>query len=119
MNKRSYSRRVFIGKCMGVTMLTTGGALISSCNNSDSEKKKQEKISDRGDCDDLSDVSEPELGKRERLSYVKVSIVPGAQCGNCASYLWPRPGEKCGGCVLFEGPVRSTGYCIQYKPIGQ
>lgn len=119
MDKRSYSRRVFIGKCLGVSMLTAGGALISSCNNSESNKKEQEEISDRGNCDDLSNVSESELKKREMLSYVKVSIVPGAQCGNCANYLWPLPGRKCGGCVLFAGPVRFAGYCIQYRPIGQ
>lgn len=100
-------------------MLATGGALTSSCNNSGSDKKEPEEISDKGNCDDLSGVSESELEKRESLSYVKVSVVSGSLCGNCGYYLMPRPGRNCGGCMLFAGPVRATGWCIQWRPLKQ
>src|SRR5690625_4612016 len=114
MNKKLNSRRTFIIKCLGLSSLATGEAIISSCNNSSSDRKEQKNEPGSGNCDDLSEVSKAEIEKREKLNYVKESTVPGSNCGNCHFYIPPKSEGQCGGCLLFDGPVRSTGYCTQY-----
>ncbi len=116
MGMKSFNRRRFITKCLGISSLTIVGGAISGCNNTGSDDKSQDENWGGANCDDLSGVSQSEIKKREGLSYVEESIVQGNHCGNCALYIPPREGGHCGGCQLFEGPVRTTGYCTQYTP---
>lgn len=115
-DKNAYSRRKFIGACLGPATAFLGGViLLSSCGSNTNKKQQQEggKTGD-GSCDDLSGVSKTEIEKRERFGYVKESTVPGSHCGNCSLYIPPEQGNNCGKCLLFKGPVRPTGYCTQY-----
>ena len=114
MNKNLDSRRTFIAKCLGISALTIGGTTVHSCNNAGSEKEEGGGNPGSGNCDDLSEVSKAEIEKREKLNYVKESTLSGSNCGNCHFYIPPKSEGQCGGCLLFEGPVRSTGYCTQY-----
>lgn len=114
MSRGSYTRRTFIGKCLGITMLAIGGAAVSSCNNGGPDKKGQKGNAGSGSCDDLSGVSQSEIEKRKKFGYVKESMIPGSHCGNCGLYVPPAPEGNCGDCLLFKGPVRATGYCTQY-----
>lgn len=65
-------------------------------------------------CTDLSGVSKSEIKKRKQLGYVKETTVPGSDCGNCNFYIPPDGDKKYGGCILFAGPVCSSGFCTQY-----
>lgn len=113
MERKAYSRRKFVGKCLGIgTSLFGGFLMISSCNTPPGKEDK--KTSSSGDCDDLSGISKEEIEKRERVGYVNESTVPGSDCGNCALHIPPDSNATCGGCVLFKGPVKETGYCTQY-----
>lgn len=115
MKNQMHSRRRFIGKLLGISALVSGSSVISSCNGTESKKESEEEKGYGNDCDDLSGVSESEIKKREALSYVKESNLPGSHCGNCNLYIPPKEGEKCGGCLLFKGPVHAEGYCVQYE----
>lgn len=117
MKKNTYSRRDFIGKCLGVSSLVIGGTFVlNGCGPGKSGKNDNKAKTASGDpCDDLSGLTEEEAKQREQFGYVKQSSVAGSNCGNCRLYLPPREGKSCGGCLLFKGPVRATGYCTQYE----
>lgn len=120
MKKNNYSRRKFINKC-----LTTGGLflssayILSSCNASPGGEKQTDKKNTQAKdtCNDLSEVSEAELKKRNSLGYVIKSPNPDNFCGNCSLYLPPKEGKACGGCLLFKGPVYKEGHCVQWAAI--
>jgi hypothetical protein len=116
MEKSTYSRRKFIGKCLGPATAFLGGAIIlSSCKSKTTENNQENNGKpESASCDDLSGVSKSEIEKREKFGYVKESTVPGSHCGNCSLYIPPEQGQHCGKCLLFKGPVRPTGYCTQY-----
>lgn len=114
MSKHSYTRRSFIGKCLGISAAGMGGLILSGCHNTESGQQEQKPASGPANCDDLTGVSEAELEKRKKFGYVQESTVPGSHCENCSLYVPPGQGDGCGGCLLFKGPVRPTGYCTQY-----
>lgn len=119
MEKKPYSRRKFMNKCLSVGSIFLGGAaLLSSCNSEQPgvDEKKPATISGNS-CDDLSDVSAEELDKRHRMGYVNKSSAPENYCGNCSLFIPKASGEEnqeCGGCLLFKGPVYKEGHCIQW-----
>lgn len=119
MGKNKYSRRVFIGKCLGMSPLIAGGVLVlNGCGTNDQNKKDRDNNVTSGSCDDLSGVSQEEIEKRKKFGYVKKTTVPGSHCGNCRLYIPGEAGQKCGGCLLFKGPVDPEGYCTQYEAQG-
>ena len=121
MRNENYSRRKFINKCFKTGSLFLGGALFLNCRGKNesssnaSENKIQSTLEDP--CNDLTDVSEGEIKKRQSLGYVKQSAVPNNSCGNCALYIPAKPDKKCGGCILFKGPVYIEGHCVQWAAI--
>ena len=117
MDNREYSRRRFINRCVGAgSLFFTGIALsISGCDSKKSAAAEEEKgTAGKGSCDDLSGVSKVELEKRKTFSYVDKSALPGSFCGNCSLFIPRAADPECGGCMLFGGPVRAAGHCIQY-----
>lgn len=129
MKQNSYSRRAFIGKCLGVGSLMVGGTFfLASCASNESKQNKEAQSEDAGaaekapatgdPCDDISGLSAEEKEQRKRFGYVAESAVPGSHCGNCRLYIPPKSDGACGGCLLFKGPVRETGYCAQYEAKG-
>lgn len=119
MNGKSYDRRAFFSKVLGASALAVGTIVLDSCTNQkDNTTEAEEKATfGKTNCDDLSGLSTSALAERKRLGYVNKSYVPGSSCGNCSRYLPPTKPGHCGGCQMFDGPVRITGYCIQYDPI--
>lgn len=116
MGNKSYSRRKFIGKCLGISSLAAAGALtLASCGQSKQADNDEHQTAGGDPCDDLSGLSAAEKQQRKQFGYVKQSSVPGSHCGNCRLYLPPKSGEQCGGCLLFKGPVHAAGYCTQYE----
>jgi hypothetical protein len=116
MKNKEYSRRKFISKCFGTgsIFLGAGALILSSCDSNKSSAGDKKMSSAKSSCDDLSGVSKGEIEKRQKFAYVDKSPVPGNFCVNCSLYV-PQPGNaECGGCMLFKGPVRAAGYCIQY-----
>lgn len=92
-----------------------GGALIlSSCNSKKSTPADKKETSATDFCDDLSNVSQSELEKRKTFAYVDKSPVPDHFCGNCALFVPKADNQTCGECMLFKGPVRAVGHCIQW-----
>ncbi len=120
MEKKPYSRRKFMHKCLNVGSIFLGGAVfLNSCNSEQSgeKEKKPAKASSGNSCDDLSGVSAEEIDKRHRMGYVNKSSAPENYCGNCSLFIPKAPGEgnqECGGCLLFKGPVYYNGHCIQW-----
>ena len=124
MENRDYSRRKFINKCLSTGSLFLGGILfLNSCNTNESSEKQNEnnkeaepkKQGTSGDpCEDLSGVSEGELKKRQSLGYVNKSPDPENYCGNCALFIPAAKEGDCGGCLLFKGPVKAEGHCVQW-----
>ena len=87
---------------------------ISSCESKNSGQEAKKAASSTNFCDDLSGVSEGEIEKRKRFAYVDRSTLPENQCGNCSMYIPNEQNKECGGCLVFAGPVRASGYCIQW-----
>ncbi|RAJ12516.1 high-potential iron-sulfur protein [Arenibacter echinorum] len=121
MGIKNNSRRNFINKCFSSGCLFLGGMLLFNCrgknesSGDESETMIQSNLNDP--CNDLTDVSDGEIKKRESLGYVKQSAVPNNSCGNCALYIPAKPDKKCGGCILFKGPVYVEGHCIQWAAV--
>lgn len=121
MASKDYSRRKFVHTCFSVGSLFLGSLILINCrgknesSGTESENKKQSTSEDP--CNDLIDISDGEIKKRESLGYVLKSAVPDNFCGNCAVYIPPKPNEKCGGCILFKGPVYKEGHCVQWAAI--
>lgn len=118
MEKTIYSRRGFIGKCLGISSLAAVAtfALTGCGQGKQQHSNEKEKVAGgENPCDDLSGLSETEKEQRKQFGYVNQSPVPGSVCGNCRLYLPPKSGEQCGGCLLFKGPVQASGYCTQYE----
>ena len=119
---KKYDRRTFLQAFIqriigGGSVLFIGAVLLSGCQSDRSASdKKNQVLLDVDSCDDLSNVSEAELKKREAFGYVKESSMPDKQCDNCKLYIPPKENQKCGGCLLFAGPVFAGGYCAQYEP---
>lgn len=143
MKDNIYSRRQFISKYLSAGTMFFGGAFMfismkAAAKNKGlkhgspdqqvpknaSKGKAKPKVpakakqADAPDpCDDYTGVSAEDLAKRKKLAYVNKSPIPDSHCGNCALHLPPADGKTCGGCMLFKGPVRTTGYCTYWAPI--
>ena len=132
MEQKEYSRRKFIHRCAGCCSALVGSAfLLNSCGgngkpeksdtttdkrtNADTALANKASAGKRADpCSDLSDVSAEELDKRKKFGYVDKSDVAGNSCGNCGLYIADAKNTECGRCLLFKGPVRAVGHCVQY-----
>ncbi|GAB3902802.1 hypothetical protein GCM10028803_30110 [Larkinella knui] len=115
----SYSRRKFIEQIFAIGPATLGaGLLISSCQSETSSKQEEPK-SGTDPCKDFSGVSENDLNTRKKLGYVDKSPQPESKCGNCNLFLPPKVARACGGCLLFKGPVLTSGYCTYWAPISK
>ena len=121
MGDKDYSRRKFINKCFKTGSLFLGGALLLNCRganeSSRNEVETKKESTSEDPCNDLSDISNGEIKKRQSLGYVKQSAVPDNSCANCALYIPAKPGNECGGCILFKGPVYAEGHCVQWAAV--
>ncbi|WP_338868905.1 high-potential iron-sulfur protein [Spirosoma sp. SC4-14] len=108
----SYSRRKFMAVGTSVFGLSL---LLSRCRSKSSSDAK-ESATAIDPCTDFSGVSETDLKTRKKLGYVDQSPRPESKCGNCNLWLPPKAGKACGGCMLFKGPVHTTGYCTYWAP---
>lgn len=117
MEENTFSRRKFILRNVRIFTAFIGGTgLISGCGSGGNKRKtgQSETAYMPKSCDDLSGVNKKEIQKREKLSYVKETPVPGSDCGHCQFHIPGKYGADIGGCLLFEGPVCASGYCTQY-----
>ena len=116
--QKVYGRREFIGKHFFLSSVFLGAAAVLSGCDSKNGSQKEEKSSIKIDpCEDLSGVSKNDMEARIKLGYVKKSPLPDKNCGNCKLHIPPQAGKECGGCLLFKGPVYSSGYCIYWAPL--
>ena len=114
-----YGRREFIWKnfCLSSGFFSAG-IMLSKCeskNDSGEGEKKGVKIDP---CEDLSGVSKNDIEARKKFAYVKKSPLPDKTCNNCKRHIPPQTGKECGECLLFKGPVYSSGYCTYWAPLG-
>lgn len=126
MEQKEYSRRKFIHQCAGSGAALLGAVfLLNSCGSNEkpgepapaanADKDTTAAADKPGDpCSDFNGVSAEELEKRKNLGYTDKSTVPGNSCGNCGLYIPPANDSECGRCLLFKGPVRAEGHCVQY-----
>ncbi len=68
-------------------------------------------------CDDLSEVAEVEIKKRQALGYSEKTPIDDQNCKNCKLFIPAPEGKPCGGCILFKGPVFEAGYCTYWAEI--
>jgi hypothetical protein len=119
MEQKEYSRRKFIHQCAGSGAALLGTLfLLNSCGSNEKPAepaaKKEAAAKPADPCSDFSGVSAEELEKRKNLGYTDKSTVPENSCGNCGLYIPPANDTECGRCLLFKGPVRAEGHCVQY-----
>ncbi|MBN8826653.1 MULTISPECIES: high-potential iron-sulfur protein [unclassified Spirosoma] len=117
--QQRYSRRQFIGKSIFSVSTALGLALVLSRCQSKTTSGQEEKKASVNPCEDFSGVSETDLQTRKKLGYVAQSPRPESKCGNCNLWLPPKEGQSCGSCMLFKGPVYTTGYCTYWAPQGK
>lgn len=98
------NRKEFLLKGAALVGLATVPGLVTSCGGGSKELAADA-------CQDLSEVAEVEVKKREGMGYVNQTTEPDKNCKNCKFYRIPNPGKDCGGCQLFKGPVHPNGYC--------
>jgi Tol biopolymer transport system component len=117
--RKVYGRREFIGKhfLLGSTFLSAAIA-FSECESKKGPVNEKKNNANTNPCEDLSDVSENDIEARIKFGYVKKSSFPDRTCGNCKLHIPPQAGKDCGKCLLFKGPVYSSGYCIYWAPSG-
>jgi hypothetical protein len=105
MTRKDFLRRLSmpLAACLGVSVMGPG------CASAPEKAPAQPK-----DCDDLSGLTEMERKAREQFGYEKLSAVAERACSGCSLFIVPGKGAACGGCMLFKGPVRPEGSCIQF-----
>ena len=111
MNRRSFIIRL----ALPVSMLSSMALFLSGCGGSKkdvSEKKSQ--IS--SDCEDLSGLSESERMARDSFGYEAQVALPERSCMHCKLFIPAGKTSPCAGCLLFKGPVKPEGSCIQFAP---
>lgn len=111
---RTCTRRDFVTRSLrlGSLLLSIGLTTGSCLKKETTDDKKSPDV-----CDDYTDVSESELGKRKQFAYTRQAPDMEKQCKACKLYLPPKAGEKCGGCTLFKGPVDAIGSCTYWAPL--
>ena len=90
--------------------------LLSGCESKKGPQKVENGVK-TDPCKDLSGVSKNDIEARTKLGYAEKSPLPDMVCGNCNLHIPPSAGKECGGCMLFKGPVYSSGYCIYWAPL--
>lgn len=108
----NFSRRKFIQRTIEFGAAILGIGFMGGCG-------REEEVEQTGfteSCDDLSNVSQSEIDKRDLYGYVEETPYPANRCDNCNLYIPPEEDERCGGCVLFKGPVFAAGYCDYWEP---
>jgi hypothetical protein len=115
--QKIYSRREFIRKpfLLGSVFLSLAIAL-SECNSKKGSDKEEKNDVKTDPCEDLSGVSKNDIETRNKFGYVKKSPLPDKTCNNCKLHIPPQAGKECGECLLFKGPVYSSGYCTYWSP---
>ena len=118
MRSPTINRRTFASKLLdAIAALVWSGIMLIGCSRTKTEADAGLQPSASADpCSDLSGVSDNDLDLRKKFAYVKESPVADNQCNNCNLYLPPKPEASCGGCMLFKGPVYSSGYCTYWAP---
>ena len=102
----------------GTVIITAG--FIGGCGRKEDPSTRNEGEQEQAVfgsiCDDLTNVSQSEIDKRDVYGYVDETPYPEFRCDNCSLYIPPGEEGHCGGCVLFEGPVFAAGYCDYWAP---
>ena len=115
MKEKNYSRKEFLSKCVHTGSILLGSlTLLDSCDDKKPASADKKESASKNVCEDFSSVSKAEMEKRAKFGYVDKSQVEGSFCGNCALFVPYKENQGCGDCLLFKGPVRQAGYCIQY-----
>jgi hypothetical protein len=114
------SRRKFMKNIVQYGVVVMSAGIIGGCGRREDTAAQNESEGGQGgfpgSCDDLSNVSQSEIDKRDVYGYVDETPYPEYRCDNCSLYIPPGEEENCGGCVLFEGPVFAAGYCDYWAP---
>ena len=117
--QKLYSRQEFVKKSFLLGSVFLGAAiLLSECKSKTDSKNVEKGDVNTDPCEDLSGVSKNDIEARSKFAYVKKSPLPDKTCSNCKLHIPPREGNECGTCLLFKGPVYSTGYCTYWAPKG-
>jgi hypothetical protein len=116
MMPRTYSRRSFIkaGIYSSGISLVAGQLIFNGCESKGTSSKEGQDKNSNDPCEDLSGLSETDIKTRTGLGYVKESPISNMQCKNCNLWLPPAKDKTCGGCLLFKGPVNTSGYCTNW-----
>lgn len=111
MNRRSFIFRL----ALPVSMLSSMPLFMAGCggSNKDVPEKKSQTSSD---CEDLSGLSESERMARDSFGYEAQAALPERSCMHCKLFIPPGKTSSCAGCLLFKGPVKPEGSCIQFAP---
>jgi hypothetical protein len=120
MSDSGFSRRKFMQYIVQYGSVILGAGLMGGCGRNEDSSIQSEGEGEQGgfsgSCDDLSNVSQSEIDKRDVYGYVDETPYPENRCDNCSLFIPPGAEESCGGCVLFEGPVFAAGYCDYWAP---
>jgi len=117
--EKAYSRREFIGKTFLLGSVLWGAAIaLTECASKKTAEKEEKKDIKTDPCEDLSGLSKNDIEARTKFAYVNKSPIPDKTCGNCKLHIPPKDGKECGQCLLFKGPVYSSGYCTYWAPQG-
>lgn len=112
---KTLDRRAFLRRAAQLGAVAVAAPALLSMTTACSKKDKSSGGDDGFSCEDITGLSDAEIGTRESLEYVDDSPF-GAEkdCANCALYLEAEPGEDCGGCSLVPGPIHPLGYCTSW-----
>jgi hypothetical protein len=120
MDDIKFSRRKFMKNIVQCGTVIFAAGFVGGCGrkeDSSTQKEGEQKQAAYGSsCDDLSNISQSEIDKRDVYGYVDETPYPEFRCDNCSLYIPPGEEGNCGGCVLFEGPVFAAGYCDYWAP---
>ncbi len=115
--QKIYGRREFIWKhFFSSFFLLSATIMASKCGSKKSPAEGESKGVTINPCEDLSEVSKHDIETRNKFGYVKKSPLPDKTCDNCKLHIPPAAGKECGECLLFKGPVYSSGYCTYWSP---
>ena len=111
MHRRSFIFRLALPVSMASALL------IAQSGCGEGAKEVSEKRSGTTtDCDDLSGLSESERMARESFGYEAQASLPERSCTHCKLLIPSGKTSPCAGCLLFKGPVKPEGSCIQFAP---
>lgn len=109
----SLNRKEFL-KQFGLVGVSAIGAstLLAACGGGgESASSDQQAAATPADpCRDTSSLTQADKDLRTNLGYVEDTENAEQRCDNCQLYKQPENGG-CGGCLLFNGPVTSNGWC--------